>query len=152
MLKTVGGFRYIEALCPLSWKVYGNESTVQTCMDQILTLQRDARAGVPLMIRSDSTNGTASVRRTILAGIWVAFFQECQQSSCGQEQAYFDFSLAVFLMFAEKYSYCKRVTLSRLVARSRLANRTARHHCRRSRVARQGRMVRTALLPVVPGL
>ena len=46
MLKTVGGFRYIEALCPLSWKVYGNESTVQTCMDQILTLQRDARAGV----------------------------------------------------------------------------------------------------------
>jgi hypothetical protein len=46
MLQTVGGFRYIEALCPLSWKVYGNESTVQTCMDQILTLQRDARAGV----------------------------------------------------------------------------------------------------------
>ena len=79
MLKTVGGFRYIEALCPLSWKVYGNESTVQTCMDQILTLQRDARAGVPLMIRSDSTNGTASVRRTIIAGIWVAFFQGCQQ-------------------------------------------------------------------------
>ena len=33
------------------------------------------------MIRSDSTNGTAA------------------------EQAYFDFSLAVFLMFAEKYSY-----------------------------------------------
>ena len=57
------------------------------------------------MIRSDSTNGTASVRRTIIAGIWVAFFQECQQSSWEQEQAYFDFSLAVFLMFAEKYSY-----------------------------------------------
>ena len=37
--------RYIEALCPRAWKVYGNESTVQTCVDQILTLQRDARAG-----------------------------------------------------------------------------------------------------------
>ena len=45
--------RYIEALCPRAWKVYGNESTVQTCVDQILTLQRDARAGVPLMVRSD---------------------------------------------------------------------------------------------------
>lgn len=81
MLKTVGGFRYIEALCPLSWKVYGNESTVQTCVDQILTLQRDARAGIPLMIRADSTNGTA------------------------HDQAYFNFTLAVFLMVAENYSY-----------------------------------------------
>ena len=27
------------------------------------------------------------VRRTIIAGIWVAFVQECQQSSCGQEWA-----------------------------------------------------------------
>ena len=25
-----------------------------------------------------------AVSRTIVAGIWVAFFQECQQSSCGQ--------------------------------------------------------------------
>ena len=24
------------------------------------------------------------VRRTIIAGIWVAFFPECQQQSCGQ--------------------------------------------------------------------
>ena len=24
------------------------------------------------------------VIRTIIAGVWVAFFQECQQSSCGQ--------------------------------------------------------------------
>ena len=62
MLKTVGGFRYIEALCPLSWKVYGNESTVQTCMDQILTLQRDARAGVShhkhLLYRCLTGNGS----------------------------------------------------------------------------------------------
>ena len=26
-----------------------------------------------------------TVSRAIIAGVWVAFFQECQQSSCGQE-------------------------------------------------------------------
>lgn len=81
MLSTVGGFRYIEALCPRSWKVYGNESTVQTCVDQILTLQRDTQAGIPLMIRADSTNLTSA------------------------DQAFFDFTVAVFLMVAGQHSY-----------------------------------------------
>ena len=27
------------------------------------------------------------VIRTIIAGVWVAFFQECQQQSCGQDTA-----------------------------------------------------------------
>ena len=31
-----------------------------------------------------ATAKTKAVRRTLIAGIWVAFFQDCQQSSCEQ--------------------------------------------------------------------
>ena len=58
-----------------------------------------------------------AVSRTIVAGIWVAFFQECQQSSCGQGL------LAMVAMMP--VSYLTASTLSRFY-KSVMALRDAR--------------------------
>ena len=39
---------------------------------------------VVFILTAYATSGAAEVRRTVVAGIWVAFFQDCQQQSCEQ--------------------------------------------------------------------